>query len=71
MLCWFGCINLLLFFVFLKAEIKEKLNEYKKQRAELNEYIEMEQFLLRETEKEIRTREIKAVISNFQERVCF
>lgn len=53
----------------LKAEIKDKLNEYKKNKDELNDYIEMEQFLLREAEREIRSRDAKYVISNFQERV--
>ena len=52
-----------------QAEIKEKLQEYKIQKAELNEYIEMEQFLLQEAEKEARSRDIKTIITNFQERV--
>jgi len=52
-----------------KAEIKEKLQEYKIQKAELNEYIEMEQFLLQEAEKETRTKDMKNIITNFQERV--
>lgn len=45
------------------------MNEYKKNKDELNDYIEMEQFLLREAEREIRSRDAKYVISNFQERV--
>ena len=52
-----------------KAEIKEKLQEYKIQKTELNEYIEMEQFLLQEAEKETRTKDMKNIITNFQERV--
>ena len=43
--------------------------EFKKQKHELNEYIEMEQLLFKEAEEEMRRKSAKNEISNFQQRV--
>jgi hypothetical protein len=45
--------------------------EFKKQKQELNEYIEMEQILFKEAEEEMRRKYAKNEISNFQQRVYF
>ena len=50
-------------------DIKEQVEEYQKQKKELNEYIQLEQFLSQEVEREARQGQIKTVIENFQQRV--
>lgn len=52
-------------------EMRQQVLEYKKQKEELNEYIEMEKFLIKQAELEVKRQEAKAEISNFQSRVLF
>lgn len=64
-------IKFFIFLIILKAQIKEKLDEYKRQKNELNEYIEMEQFIHEETQKEMRRRMARNDLSSLHERVIF
>ena len=50
-------------------EVKEKVEEFRRQKQELNEYIELEQFMAQEVEKELRQKQIKEEIEHFQQRV--
>ena len=50
-----------------EREKKEFITEFKKQKLELNEYIEMEQISFKKTEEEMRR---KSEIANFQKHVC-
>ena len=43
--------------------------EFKRQKQELNEYIEMEQLLYKEAEEEAKRKNAKNEIANFQHRV--
>ena len=45
--------------------------EYKQQKEELNYYIEMEELIKREAEKEVKIRLAKGEIAQFQRRVWF
>ncbi len=45
------------------------MKDYKRQKEELNEYIEMEQFIREETQKELRRQQIKYNLVNFHQRV--
>ena len=57
--------------LFFQLEVKENLEEYKKQKLELNEYIEMEQYIKEETQRELRKQQAKFGIINFQQRVFY
>ena len=46
-----------------------KVHEFKRQKQELNEYIEMEQYLYQEAEREMKSKNTKHEIATFQERV--
>jgi hypothetical protein len=52
-----------------QLEIKEKLDEYKRQKQELNEYIEMEQYLYQEAQKQLNQENIKKNLNVLAERV--
>jgi len=45
--------------------------EYKQQKEELNYYIEMEDLIKKEAEKEVKSRLAKDEIAHFQQRVRF
>lgn len=45
--------------------------EYKRQKEELNEYIELEQYLMHEVEQENKIKNTKQEISRFQSRVYY
>ena len=49
--------------------MRAKVAEYKRQKDELNEYIELEQYLLQEAEQENKIKNTKQKISRFQSRV--
>jgi hypothetical protein len=52
-----------------KEDLRRKVEEYKKHKQELNEYIEMEQILMREAERELRSKQAASEINYFKSRV--
>lgn len=66
-----GILNLIyhLYTIISKEEMRAQVAEYKRQKDELNEYIELEQYLLQEVEQENKIKNTKQEISRFQSRV--
>ena len=51
-----------------KEEIKQKVLEVKRQKEELNEYLEMERAFYQEAERQLKNQNAKYEIKNFQQR---
>ncbi len=56
------------FIILLKEEIKQKVLEIKRQKDELNEYLEIERAFYKQAEKQIKSENAKYEILNFQQR---